>query len=604
MRCPGALSEHRVEGEDRMTAEARRHPRIVGSDDGANAHGQYSGPCAPQPMRVVRRSPSIETRPCFASSWVDQAFEPDLNVLATRVVEGTEVKLAYPKEGSLGVYMINPPEYSLNPARLRALSDAMRTILADVPDKIEMRSIETLKPHIRAKAKDILYAHLASRADTDEACSDLTKESEHLADLLCKYTAGYGVLETLLRDPWVQDIYVDSPCWENPVQVVLRSDTGLSVRQKCRTNLYLGSRDIQAFTARVKLETGLPFSEAHPVLEAEMKNLGGRVTIVGPPLSTRGLSVAIRKHTTSVWTLTRMIANGTISPLLASFLWACVIGRRAVLLAGSRGAGKTTLLTSMLLEFPLSQRIVLLEDTPEVPTGRLQALGYDIQALRFLGSSAEGALSAREALRVSLRMGESAIVIGEVRGAEAKVLYESMRAGSAGSSVLGTIHANSAKGVLDRAVEDLGVSERAFSSTDIVVMIGLIRSPDGARFERRVLEVAEVRQGHDGRLELVPLFASQPGCRCAKPTESFSPDCKTIVGVSEALGVSPAKMLSVIRSRAHADQLLAESGLGLGDQSDELRVRSNEVLSAKLFGEDAEAGLREWREWLGAVSST
>jgi type II secretory ATPase GspE/PulE/Tfp pilus assembly ATPase PilB-like protein len=300
--------------------------------------------------------------------------------------------------------------------------------------------------------------------------------------------------------------------------------------------------------------------------------------------------------------LTRLIANGTVSPLLASFLWACVIGRRAVLLAGSRGAGKTTLLTSMLLEFPLSQRIVLLEDTPEVPTGRLQALGYDVQALRFLGSSTEGTLSAQEALRVSLRMGESAIVVGEVRGAEAKVLYESMRAGSAGSSVLGTIHANSARGVLDRAVEDLGVSERAFSSTDIVAVIGLIRSPEGARFQRRVLEVAEVRRTAKG-LELVPLFASQPGCNCAKPTEAFSPECKTIRGVSEALGVSPSKMLSIIRSRAHADQVLAESESGIAERSDERRVRSNEVLSTRLFGDDPEAGVREWRDWLDATSA-
>lgn len=520
-------------------------------------------------------------------------------MVASRKVEGVPVILASPEDRSHGLYLISPPEYALNPARLHALADAMRSILSEVPEGVEMQSMETLRPHIMARAKDFLYEHLASMRTTEGIGADLAKESEHLAELLCKYTAGYGVLETLLKDPWVQDIYVDSPSWENPVQVVLRSDTGLSVRQKCRTNLFLGSRDVQAFVARVKLETGLPFSEAHPVLEAEMRHLGGRVTLVGPPLSARGVSIAIRKHSSSVWTLTRLIANGTLSPLLASFLWACVIGRRTVLLAGSRGAGKTTLLTSLLLEFPLSQRIILLEDTPEVPARRLQALGYDIQALRFAGNSNDGPLSAQESLRVSLRMGESAIVIGEVRGPEAKVLYESMRAGSAGSSVLGTIHANSAKGVLDRAVEDLGVSERAFSSTDIVVVIGLIRSPDGARFVRKVIEVAEVRQTEE-LLELVPLFATQPGCNCAKPTEHFSADCKTMRGVSEALGVSPVRMMSIVRARAHADQILADVETGMEVCSDELRVRSNEILSTRLFSGDPEAGVKEWRDWLDA----
>jgi Flp pilus assembly CpaF family ATPase len=61
--------------------------------------------------------------------------------------------------------------------------------------------------------------------------------------------------------------------------------------------------------------------------------------------------------------MTMLVAAGCLSPLLASLLWACVIGRRTVLVAGSRGAGKTTLLGSMMLEFPLSQRIVLIEDT-------------------------------------------------------------------------------------------------------------------------------------------------------------------------------------------------------------------------------------------------
>lgn len=584
-----------------MTPDSRPLPRVVGSKDSPPTleHGDARNILRPS---VPMRDACADTRPCFASSWIVPADDLQGEVMSLRTVEGVTVSLSAPTDASCGLYAISPPEYDLNPARLHALSDAMKSILSDVPNEIELRSVETLRPHIMARAKDLLYAHLASRAGSQDLDMDVGKESERLAELLCKYTAGYGVLETMLKDPWVQDIYVDSPCWENPVQVVLRSDTGLPVRQKCRTNLYIGGRDVQAFASRVKFETGLPFSEAHPVLEADMRHLGGRVTLVGPPLSARGVSIAIRKHSASVWTLTRLIANGTLSPLLASFLWACVVGRRAVLLAGSRGAGKTTLLTSMLLEFPLSQRIVLLEDTPEVPVRRLQALGYDIQALRFIGASDDGALSAQEALRVSLRMGESAIVIGEVRGCEAKVLYESMRAGSAGSSVLGTIHANSARGVLDRAVEDLGVSERAFSSTDIVVVIGLIRSPDGTRFQRKVVEVAEVRQGATGP-ELIPLFASQPGCNCAKPTPHFSRECKAVAGVSEALGVTPDRLLAIIRTRAHADQVLAESGLGPGGQWDEFRVRSNEVLSTRLFMDDPEAGMKEWRDWMHACSS-
>jgi len=549
----------------------------------------------------------VETRPCFASSWVEETALTKEEIVTRYQVAGVGVSIASPEGSSCGLYIVEPPEYRLNPRELQALADAIQEVTNHMPGDLQLNSLATVRPYIKAKGKDFLYSRLASKTGPDIPAKDLDREADQLADVLCKYTAGYGVLETLLEDRLIQDIYIDSPSGQTPVQVVLRSSSDRRVRQKCRTNLFIGRRDLQGFVSRVKFETGLPFSEAHPVLEADIKRLGARVTVVSPPLSDKGVSVAIRKRSSGIWTMPMLIGNGSLSPLLASFLWACVIGRRTVLVAGSRGAGKTTLLAAMMLEFPRSQRIVLIEDTPEISVDRLQAMGFDVQSLRFEGSSEQGATTAEETLRVSLRMGESAIVIGEVRGREAKVLYESMRAGSAGSSVLGTIHGNSAKGVLDRAIEDLGVSERAFSSTDIVVVIGLVRSPDGTRFQRRVVEVAEVRQDADG-VRLVGLFETERGCICAKPTSEFSESCKTICGIADALGVRPETIIDIIKTRAHADQVASElprpGGLWNAEEADFWRVRSNEILTRAMFDPDGpEAGLREWRSWVDADRS-
>ncbi|MGQ9588035.1 MAG: ATPase, T2SS/T4P/T4SS family [Thermoplasmata archaeon] len=546
----------------------------------------------------------METRPCFASSWVEEIADAERDCISNYTVEGVSVRVMSPSGSSCGSYVVRPQEYALSPIHLRTLAEAVREVTRTMPSDFELQSLNTLRPYIKTKAKDYIYARLAATPGEHAGGREIDREADRLAELLCKYTAGYGILETLLEDRTVQDIYVDAPSSQTPVQVVLRSDTGSGVRQKCRTNIYVGKRDLQGFVSRIKFETGLPFSEAHPVLEADIKRLGARVTLVGPPLSEKGISVAIRKHSEGIWTMPMLVANGSISPLLASFLWACVVGRRTVLVAGSRGAGKTTLLGAMMLEFPLSQRIILIEDTPEICVARMQELGYDIQALRFSGGSEKNLASAQEALKVSLRLGESAIVIGEVRGTEAKVLYESMRAGSAGSSVLGTIHGNSAKGVLDRAVEDLGVSERAFSSTDIVVIIGLIRSPDGTRFTRRVTEVAEVREA-GSKVELVNLFATEPGCSCAKPTNAFTSESKTVRGVANALGLSSDSIMEMIKTRAHADQLFTESALSVMNNKchrpEWLRVRSNEVLTQSILrASSPEAGLREWRSWFDA----
>ena len=546
----------------------------------------------------------VDTRPCFTSSWIEETHLKDMIVVERYSVSGVGVTVSTCYDSSSGYYHLNPPEYKLNPIHIQVLAEAIGEIVRTLPADMKIDSLATIRPHINARAKDLVYSKLAKRSPAEMGSKELEREADGLADLLCKYTAGFGIIETFLEDPMVQDVYVDAPSGQTPVQVVLRSDAKASVRQKCRTNVFVGRRDLTGFVSRVKFETGLPFSEAHPVLEADIKRLGARVTLVGPPLSDKGVAIAIRKHSEGLWPLHLLVSRGSLSPLLASFLWACVAGKRTVLVAGSRGAGKTTLLASMMLEFPLSQRIILIEDTPEIPVRRMQDLGYDIQPLRFSESHGNDRSSAESSLRVSLRMGESAIVIGEVRGEEARVLYESMRAGSAGSSVLGTIHGNSAKGVLERAVEDLGVTERAFSSTDIVVVIGLIKSPDGTRFSRRVTEVSEVKQGECG-LELVPLFSTTPGCSCAKPSQSFSTESKTVRGIAEAFGMSAEEVMNTIKARAHADQLLAEA---LSDQShagavlkDELRVASNEFLNRCLFGPSgAEAGLREWKVWFDA----
>ena len=113
---------------------------------------------------------------------------------------------------------------------------------------------------------------------------------------------------------------------------------------------------------------------------------------------------------------------------LLSFL---IDGRSTMLICGARGAGKSSLLSAMMFEFPLSQRILTIEDTLELPARQMQALGYKVQSLfvetRLDQSNEE---VADQALRVSLRLGESAIVLGEVRGKEAQTLYQSMRTGT------------------------------------------------------------------------------------------------------------------------------------------------------------------------------
>ncbi|MEM3341643.1 MAG: ATPase, T2SS/T4P/T4SS family, partial [Thermoplasmata archaeon] len=196
---------------------------------------------------------------------------------------------------------------------------------------------------------------------------------------------------------------------------------------------------------------------------------------------------------TEPWTLLRLISLRSLSPLAAGLISFLVDGNSTILVAGSRGAGKSSLLGAIMLEFPQSQRILTIEDTLELPGPEMQKLGYKVQSMQVQSSlGGLGELTADDALRLSLRLGESAIVLGEVRGKETKTLYEAMRAGTAGSAVLGTIHGNSAKAVYERVVHDMGISPKSFSATDVIIVAGLRRPGGSMKMMRRVTQITEL----------------------------------------------------------------------------------------------------------------
>ena len=93
-----------------------------------------------------------------------------------------------------------------------------------------------------------------------------------------------------------------------------------------------------------------------------------------------------------------------------------------------------------------------------------------------------------------MRLGDSALFVGEVRSSEARALYEAMRVGALANLVAGTIHGASPYGVFDRVVNDLGVPITSFKATDVIAVANPIRTPDGLHYKKRVLQITEVRK--------------------------------------------------------------------------------------------------------------
>ncbi len=313
-----------------------------------------------------------------------------------------------------------------------------------------------------------------------------------LASILVRYTVGFGLIEILLADKKVQDITINSPIGKSPVFLV-HQDYG-----DCYTNIMPSFDDAQSWATKFRLISGRPLDEANSVLDTELNIPGGRsrVAIMTKPLSPQGLAFAFRRHRDRPWTLPLFIENRMISPLGAGLVSFMIDGARTMLVAGTRSSGKTSLLGSFLVEIMRKYRIITVEDTLELPVDYMRGLGYNVQNMKVRSALAQGGseLGADDGIRTSLRLGDSSLIVGEVRSLEAKALYEAMRTGALANVVAGTIHGADPYGVFDRVVNDLGVPKTSFKATDAIIVSNPVKSADGLRSWKRVLQISEVRK--------------------------------------------------------------------------------------------------------------
>ena len=291
-----------------------------------------------------------------------------------------------------------------------------------------------------------------------------------------------------MTDKRIQDVYVNAPVMNNPLHIVLDGEEYTS-------NVYLSNGDIDALSSRFRTLSGRAFSEAAPVLDMDLESYHTRVAAISNPLTPKGIAFALRRHRNKPWTLSHFVANNMLSAEAAGFLSFLIDGQASILVAGSRGAGKTSLLGALILEIPQRFRILTIEDTPEISVEILQKYGYKIQSL--ITKSISSGVSSTEvtptdALRTALRLGESVLILGEVRGVEAKVLFEAMRVGAAGNLIMGTIHGSTTRDVYERVVFDTGVPSTSFKAVDAVVIAAPIRSEGGMERKRRIIQISEI----------------------------------------------------------------------------------------------------------------
>ena len=436
---------------------------------------------------AYRKIFSASIKPDFMYTKLLASYPMDGDEIDNYSIGSTEVTIFSLADDVRYLYHIMPPEFKLDEDRYELLDTARRILSEHKPKRSEFTDPERMRQVFFNVSSDLL-GELAEQ----RGIRLREKEFTELTEILVRYTVGFGLVEVLLSDENIQDISINSPMGRTPIFVVHAK------HGDCITNIIPTSAEAESWASKLRMISGRPLDEANPILDAalELPNASVRTSTITEPLDPSGIAFSFRRHRSKPWTLPLFISNNMISPIAAGILSFIIDGTRSFLVCGTRGSGKSSFLSSLIIEIMRRYRIITIEDTLELPTRAMRDLGFNIQPMKVASALTGGSneMNAEDGIRSTLRLGDSALIVGEVRSTEAKALYEAMRVGAAANVVGGTIHGDSPYGIFDRLVNDIGVPKTSFKATDICVIANPIKSADGLHHYRRVLQVTEVRK--------------------------------------------------------------------------------------------------------------
>jgi pilus assembly protein CpaF len=360
------------------------------------------------------------------------------------------------------------------------------------------------------RVRDLVQHRLLSQSNIDLSLSDLEKVKEIIEkcfndsleeeNILYNYNIrqkllewviadiiGYGPIEPLLNSPDITEIMVNGhdEVYVERFGVIEETDVHFE-----------DDAHLRRIIERIVSPLGRRVDETSPMVDARLPN-GYRVNATIPPLSLDGPILTIRKFAVRPFTAQDLIANGSMTVQLVSFLKACVEAKINVVISGGTGSGKTTLLNVLSAFIPSNERIITIEDTAELQLNQRHVVRLEKRPPNI---EMKGEITIRQLVINSLRMRPDRIVVGECRGGEALDMLQAMNTGHDGSMT--TIHSNGPRDAL-RRIETMvlmagmelplkAIREQIAASINLVVHMERMR--DGTR---KVVQVSEV-QGMEG----------------------------------------------------------------------------------------------------------
>ena len=435
------------------------------------------------------------------------------------------------------------------------------------------RLLEPILSEEEAKNLRILYEILMHELDielyeinTEEARTKLRKKIDEIIEeggfqlkndskikliyYIERDTIGYGKIDGLMRDPNIEDISCDGP--KIPIYLYHRKYGSL------KTNIvFKDEEEVSSFVIKLAQKCGKYVSIAEPMLDGTLPD-GSRVqATLGTEVTARGSTFTIRKFRADPFTPPDLIEFGTMSPEMVAYFWLVVEHGISAIFAGGTGSGKTTTLNAMALFIPREAKIVSIEETREInlphpnwiPGVTRSGFG-EVVADKVIGE-----IDMYDLLKAALRQRPEYIIVGEIRGREAYVLFQAM---ATGHTTYSTMHADSPQSLVHRLEsEPINIPRVMLQALDVIT-IQVQTEVKGERV-RRCKQVVEIIDVDPKTKEVLTneVFRWDP----AEDVFVYSGNSYILNKIQAKLGLSKEEMMEELKRRTKILEWMRKKGI-------------------------------------------
>jgi flagellar protein FlaI len=409
-----------------------------------------------------------------------------------------------------------------------------------------------------------LYSLIEQNLEAPDTANKQTRFSAHLTEIIkenqkvfeayplaslekVKYylerdIAGFGTIDALMHDLNIEDISCSGI--NTPIYIWHR------VYDSLPTNIHFEDEKLNSFVTRIVFRAGKHISSAFPISDLALEGNHRISVLYQKEVTPKGTSFTIRKFREDPYTIVDLISFGSISTDIAAYLWMLMESKMSILVIGSTGSGKTTILNAIIGLINPDFKIFSVEDVAEININHEN--WFSLISRTGFGSGGEGEIGLYDLIKSGVRHRPDYIVVGEIRGSEAYVMFQAMATGHGG---LCTMHADSLESAAKRLQQKpMDIPPAYLSLMNCAIVIRRLKEKETGQSSRKAVSVQEIKSADSFNT----VFSWNVR------TNDFDEDVKGSImlqKIAQQGGMTPNEVLAEYERRKKVLKWLADNGI-------------------------------------------